>query len=68
MVCCVALKNKKIALINNTKEELQLPFDYKIENVKDVNVKNINKQKDLLKKYDFVLIYEPQANKDGAEK
>ena len=62
----MSYNNKKIAFINKSDKDIKFNFDY--EEIKDENidVKNINKS-DILKNYDFILIYDKKIIKHKNE-
>lgn len=62
----MSCNNKKIAFINKSNKNIK--FDFKYEQIKDENisVKNINKS-DILKDYDFILIYDKKLTKHKNE-
>ena len=61
--------DKKIAFVNNSGRAIKFDFDYEELDSCDVNLKNINKKTDLLKNYDFILIYDKKQQKgNGDEK
>lgn len=62
----MSYNNKKIAFINKSNKDIKFNFDY--EEIKDesIDVKNINKS-NLLKDYDFILIYDKKIIKHKNE-
>lgn len=60
------LYNKKIGFINNSKELLKFDFEYEKIEDSGVNIKNINKS-EILKDYDFILIYDKKCSKNKNE-
>ena len=62
----MSCNKKKIAFINKSDKDIKFNFDY--EEIKDENidVKNINKS-NLLKDYDFILIYDKKIIKHKNE-
>lgn len=62
----MSCNNKKIAFINKSNKDIRFNFDYKEPKDKNIDIKNINKN-DILKDYDFILIYDKKLTKHKNE-
>ena len=62
----MSCNNKKIAFINKSNKDIRFNFDYKELKDKNIDIKNINKN-DILKDYDFILIYDKKLTKHKNE-
>lgn len=62
----MSCNNKKIAFINKSNKDIKFDFDYKEIKGENIDVKNINKS-NLLKDYDFILIYDKKITKHKNE-
>ena len=62
----MSYNNKKIAFINKSNKDIRFNFDYKELKDKNIDIKNINKN-DILKDYDFILIYDKKLTKHKNE-